>query len=503
MRRLFFVSASAFATALVAVVSCSVVNAPDDAVDPSGASGPGGSPGSGGQGQGGEVGPACGNGRVESGEDCDSGGDSTDCDADCTAVECGDGYPNLVGNEDCDDGNDVETDACTALCRPAVIAIDDDAAPADNEQGAFAWPDVTPLPMAGGFRVTWIDFNGAAGGGEAQVASLALDGTVSGQVPISTTTAGEDGPVALRMATNSRDESLVAWFSEAEGGLRYRRVAASGSAVGDADVLLESSEGEIALFPDVAAGANDGFCMLWSRNSDENEVVSCLDPDGELLPVETPLGILTINFIFGHHTIVPSQNGYVASFQDEDGDVVAQALSADGVVDDDRFVVSTLDEGVFVGKGFGSHDDAAFVIPFGVDALHGQAVPELRTLFRRFDDAAMPAAAETLISTIHKQEIFIHLGAGPTGRFAAVWTVQDLTAQNCSIQARLFEADGTPIGLPFAVSPPEAMVCHVLGRAAVSAEGDVAFTWVAIDVNEPAAFGAKVFAKIFPKKLAD
>ncbi len=50
----------------------------------------------------------CGNGTVETGEDCDPGpgGASTAaCDADCSTVECGDGFFNAVA-EQCDDGTD-------------------------------------------------------------------------------------------------------------------------------------------------------------------------------------------------------------------------------------------------------------------------------------------------------------------------------------------------------------------------------------------------------------
>ena len=46
-------------------------------------------------------------------ESCDSGGkDTTDCDSDCTSVECGDGYVNLAIKEQCDDGNHNKNDSC-------------------------------------------------------------------------------------------------------------------------------------------------------------------------------------------------------------------------------------------------------------------------------------------------------------------------------------------------------------------------------------------------------
>ena len=57
----------------------------------------------------------CGNGRVDPGEECDDGntvsGDG--CSATCTS-ECGDGV--VERGEECDDGNRTDGDGCSALC---------------------------------------------------------------------------------------------------------------------------------------------------------------------------------------------------------------------------------------------------------------------------------------------------------------------------------------------------------------------------------------------------
>lgn len=51
------------------------------------------------------------------GEECDTGGDSYTCDADCTAPSCGDGHVNEVLLEQCDDGNQTDGDGCSSLCQ--------------------------------------------------------------------------------------------------------------------------------------------------------------------------------------------------------------------------------------------------------------------------------------------------------------------------------------------------------------------------------------------------
>jgi cysteine-rich repeat protein len=65
----------------------------------------------------------CGNGQIDSGEECDDGSANSNtlpdsCRTNCKLPRCGD---NVVDTgEQCDDGNVIDTDACTAVCRAAV-----------------------------------------------------------------------------------------------------------------------------------------------------------------------------------------------------------------------------------------------------------------------------------------------------------------------------------------------------------------------------------------------
>lgn len=69
--------------------------------------------------------PFCGDGHVDEGEECDDGDqDETDgCSSSCTQSRCGDGiirvdlYWGVDGYEECDDGNTDETDGCLSTCQ--------------------------------------------------------------------------------------------------------------------------------------------------------------------------------------------------------------------------------------------------------------------------------------------------------------------------------------------------------------------------------------------------
>ena len=59
---------------------------------------------------------SCGDGIVDMGEDCDDGGESALCDADCSNAACGDGTLNTTAGEECDDGNTMDADGCSSTC---------------------------------------------------------------------------------------------------------------------------------------------------------------------------------------------------------------------------------------------------------------------------------------------------------------------------------------------------------------------------------------------------
>ena len=60
--------------------------------------------------------PICGDGIISGTESCDDSGESATCDADCSAVACGDNVTNVSAGEQCDDGNTIDGDGCSSTC---------------------------------------------------------------------------------------------------------------------------------------------------------------------------------------------------------------------------------------------------------------------------------------------------------------------------------------------------------------------------------------------------
>jgi len=77
--------------------------------------------------------PTCGDGIVDSDEECDDANydDFDACLTDCVESRCGDGIVHEILGEACDDGNDVDDDTCTNGCAfgPAYVPCGDQNVP--------------------------------------------------------------------------------------------------------------------------------------------------------------------------------------------------------------------------------------------------------------------------------------------------------------------------------------------------------------------------------------
>lgn len=98
----------------------------------------------------------CGDGQVDSGEACDDGMETESCDADCTEVTCGDKTLNAAAGESCDDGNSKNGDGCSDLCQLEICGNDvvdqGEACDAGGKSSASCDADCSAVKCGDGFR---------------------------------------------------------------------------------------------------------------------------------------------------------------------------------------------------------------------------------------------------------------------------------------------------------------------------------------------------------------
>lgn len=70
--------------------------------------------------------PTCGDGIVQAPEACDAGGETAECNGNCTQSMCGDGTPNTSAGESCDPGGETaecDTDCSEPACGDGVLNV--------------------------------------------------------------------------------------------------------------------------------------------------------------------------------------------------------------------------------------------------------------------------------------------------------------------------------------------------------------------------------------------
>jgi cysteine-rich repeat protein len=223
MSRAVLRSLRAWPAVALVIVACSVVNNPDEPIDPAAV---------GGNGQGANIPLSCGDGVVQDPETCDDGGFSSGCDNDCTPAECGDGVVNALAGEACDGalpsaecdidctpvacGDGEANDAAGEVCDDGNTLSDDGCDDQCAVEGTCSAPVAFPLdePVAGFFD-GWLEA-GIAGGPNQVPASSCGSGTAGGgsdrvySIEIAQPgplyiTAYADFDVALRLTTAACD----------------------------------------------------------------------------------------------------------------------------------------------------------------------------------------------------------------------------------------------------------------------------------------------------------
>lgn len=230
----------------------------------------------------------CGDGFVRAGvEACDVVGETMTCDADCTAVKCGDGVKNASAGEVCDDGNAQAADGCDPDCRLPDQAVQ------------IATDARTCVVVAGGKLRCWGSAShGALGDGQ----TANYIGDAAGEMPVADLPVG--GPVAavatgnLHVCALLEDGTVRCWGGSGDAQLGYGNTDDLGDQPGELPTPAVNLGGPVK---QISAGSYHtcavtvgGALRCWGRApygalgyGHQNNLG---DQPGEMPPPDVPIG---------------------------------------------------------------------------------------------------------------------------------------------------------------------------------------------------------------------
>ncbi len=461
--------------------ACSILNAPDD-VTPGTTSTTGG---------GGEAGATSSTTTSSTTGTGGQGGGTGGAGGDMTA-ECGNDVLEL--NEECDDGNTMGGDACSADCKVTEFDVEIDPS-VGNE-----WPGIG-LSKAGGdgsFFVVW-RFLGVSAN-EIRGRAYTPTGLRVTQSPVKISTSTSPGQA--RIGTNHEGRSVVAWQGYDEASVvKYRVIEPDATAV---DVVDQAIAGAVSYsLISVGASSSGELGMAWLGPNPVGAgylaTTRTFDTAGSL--ANTVNQNLSTTDQFTYPGIWGLDSGFVASFGTDDGKLGSFQLDSMGVPIGSLFSLAANANynqdpfGVWVGPA------KQFVAVYSQLVDLGAGLKS-RVSMRPFMSPGNSAVLDTLVSVTDSDQYSSRVARHSSGRYVVVWAdYQDDGVPetiDCDIYARVFDANGTPAAPEFLVNQVTTN-CQSWPGVAVNDAGDAMFVWDNYDPpNQPRISGV-----LMPRLLAN
>ncbi len=291
-----------------------------------------------------------------------------------------------------------------------------------GDQGS---PDVAGTPN-GGFVVVWghqgVDINDPTRGIHGQLHSST--GVPLGP-PFQLTGANPNG----QSVAMNEDGFIVTWH---DNGIRAQRFTSEGTFLGATFQINAYTTGN-PFFPDVAMDPSGGFIVAWSNQGSPGDDTSL-------------------------------------------NSVLARRFGSDGMPLGSDFQVNayTTDNQWFPTASTAS--DGSFVIAWQRSGPGGTSSPS-RIMGRRYasDGSSVGSPFQVSAYTTGNQT-FPAVSMQPNGEFAVVWDIP-LSAGDANSQGRFFDADGTPFGEQFRITPLLAGGFNFGATAAPSPGGRFVVVW--------------------------
>ncbi len=410
----------------------------------------------------------CGDGVVDSGEECDgtslevtactdlgegyTGGSLAcldTCSLDYSACEggqCGNGR--IEAGEECDDGNDVDWDGCTS-CEVSEFVVN--TFTLQSQQ----YPQVAMAPD-GRFVVVWHS-DGQYGAGARSVYGrlYGADGTPDGtEFRVNTYLAGNQDFPDVAMAPDGH--FVVVWDSQQDPdgsyGVYARFFNADGTPDGTEFRVNSHTEG-IQAWGRIAMAPDGRFVVVWISENQDGDMLGIygqrFEADGTPDGTEFQVNTSTANTqIFPSVAMAPDGH-FVVVWEDRgdlDGDrfgVFGQRFGSDGTPDGTEFQVNTHIQGDQRAPEVAMAPDGRFVVvwaSWGQDNSDGSS----GIFGQRYDAAGNRIGGEFQVNTYTiDHQIWPSIATASDGRFVVVWQGQGMdTNGHVSIYMQRYDASG-------------------------------------------------------------
>jgi hypothetical protein len=260
---------------------------------------------------------------------------------------------------------------------------------------------------------------------------------------------------------------VVAWSSNGSPGsdpsgysIQARRYDAQGAAVGD-QFQVNSSTAQTQTYPAVATDAVGNFVVVWDSN-ESGDSIQGQRYDSAGTPLGTQFQVNTTISTFRPAVSMAADGSFVAVWTgstfgagSEGARVLGQRFAADGTRVGGEFQVNTLTTDNQWFPSVAVLPDGGFVIVFGSYVSAGSDTDGQSVQARLYDANGVPLGAEFQVNTFTPgSQTFPDVSVDPAGDFVVAWhsTPRSSDPNDGEVYARRYGAGGTPLGLDFQIN---------------------------------------------------
>ena len=247
-------------------------------------------------------------------------------------------------------------------------------------------------------------------------------------------------------------------------------------------------------FPDLAVAPSGDFVVTWTSSGSPGNDQSYTSIQAQRLAVDgSPLGgqfqVNTFTPMIQMQpkvdigpggTFVIAWSGFGSPGNDGGYSVQAQRFAADGVPQGAQFQVNTYTTGTQYAVGLTSFPDGGFVLVWTSDGSSGSDASSSSIQRQAYDAAGVPQGGELQVNTYTTSvQGAPAIDSDAEGSFVVVWRSDGSDGSDTSfssVQGRIFDASGVPLGPDFQVNTYSTGV-QDRPRVAFGSSGDFVVVW--------------------------